>query len=147
MLAWGACMLAQGFVTNFTYAKCLGGKRLLADDISYIQRADARSVVPRRRGGWAFPRRHVRCHALRISCTLVKTEFASIRSYYLSCWYKRKEFGLRASIFFSAATVSGAFGGLIAAGIGSRMVFVGGRQGWAWIFIMYATFGCRASAS
>lgn len=32
-------------------------------------------------------------------------------NYLLSGWYKRSEFGLRASIFFSAATVSGAFGG------------------------------------
>jgi len=29
-------------------------------------------------------------------------------------WYKRSEFGIRAAIFFSAATVSGAFGGLLA---------------------------------
>ena len=27
-------------------------------------------------------------------------------------WYKRSEFGIRAALFFSAATVSGAFGGL-----------------------------------
>lgn len=32
-------------------------------------------------------------------------------NYLLSGWYKRSEFGLRASIFFSAATASGAFGG------------------------------------
>jgi len=29
-------------------------------------------------------------------------------------WYKRTEFGIRAALFFSAATVSGAFGGLLA---------------------------------
>ena len=29
-------------------------------------------------------------------------------------WYKRSEYGLRAAIFFSAASVSGAFGGLLA---------------------------------
>ena len=29
-------------------------------------------------------------------------------------WYKRSEFGIRAALFFSAATVSGAFGGLLA---------------------------------
>jgi hypothetical protein len=29
-------------------------------------------------------------------------------------WYKRSEFGIRAAVFFSAATVSGAFGGLLA---------------------------------
>ena len=32
----------------------------------------------------------------------------------LFSWYKRSEFGIRAAIFFSAATVSGAFGGLLA---------------------------------
>ncbi|KJA23556.1 hypothetical protein HYPSUDRAFT_201281 [Hypholoma sublateritium FD-334 SS-4] len=56
-------------------------------------------------------------------------------NYYLSCWYKRSEFGLRAAIFFSAATVSGAFGGLLAAAI-SNMAGIGGRPAWAWIFIL-----------
>ncbi|KAF8340726.1 MFS general substrate transporter [Cantharellus anzutake] len=56
-------------------------------------------------------------------------------SYYLSCWYKRSEFGLRVAIFFSAATASGAFGGLLAAAI-SQMHGVGGKPGWAWIFIL-----------
>ena len=31
-------------------------------------------------------------------------------------WYKRSEFGIRAAIFFTAASVSGAFGGLLAVG-------------------------------
>ncbi|KAI0954507.1 hypothetical protein AcW1_006382 [Taiwanofungus camphoratus] len=56
-------------------------------------------------------------------------------NYYLSCWYKRSEFGLRAAVFFSAATISGAFGGLLAAAI-SNMAGVGGKPGWAWIFIL-----------
>ncbi|OBZ73553.1 hypothetical protein A0H81_06343 [Grifola frondosa] len=47
-------------------------------------------------------------------------------NYYLSCWYKRSEFGIRAAIFFSAATVSGAFGGLLAAAI-SKMDGIGGK--------------------
>ncbi|KNG49198.1 pantothenate transporter liz1 [Stemphylium lycopersici] len=38
-------------------------------------------------------------------------------NYYLSCWYKRSEFGIRAAIFFSAAALAGSFGGLLAAGI------------------------------
>jgi MFS family permease len=50
-------------------------------------------------------------------------------------WYKRSEFGLRAAVFFSAATVSGAFGGLLAAAI-SKMDGIGGKSGWAWIFIL-----------
>jgi len=56
-------------------------------------------------------------------------------NYYLSCWYKRSEFGIRAAVFFSAATVSGAFGGLLAAAI-SNMDGIGGKPGWAWIFIL-----------
>ena len=54
-------------------------------------------------------------------------------NYYLSCWYKRNEFGIRAAIFFSAAAVSGSFGGLLAAAIG-QMDGIGGKKGWAWIF-------------
>jgi MFS family permease len=56
-------------------------------------------------------------------------------NYYLSCWYKRDEFGIRAAIFFSAAAVSGSFGGLLAAAIG-QMDGIGGKKGWAWIFIL-----------
>ena len=56
-------------------------------------------------------------------------------NYYLSCWYKRCEFGVRAAIFFSAAAVAGSFGGLLAAAI-AQMSGVGGKPGWAWIFIL-----------
>ena len=56
-------------------------------------------------------------------------------NYYLSCWYKRSEFGKRAAIFFSAAATAGAFGGLLAAAI-ANMDGVGGKSGWAWIFIL-----------
>ncbi|PPJ57191.1 hypothetical protein CBER1_07009 [Cercospora berteroae] len=56
-------------------------------------------------------------------------------NYYLSCWYKRSEFGIRAAIFFSAAALAGSFGGLLAAGI-IQMRGVGGKPGWAWIFIL-----------
>jgi len=56
-------------------------------------------------------------------------------NYYISCWYRRSEFGIRAAIFFSAAAVSGSFGGLLAAAI-EKMNGLGGRPGWAWIFIL-----------
>ncbi|EFR01847.1 high-affinity nicotinic acid transporter [Nannizzia gypsea CBS 118893] len=56
-------------------------------------------------------------------------------SYFLSCWYKRTEFGIRMAIFFSAAAVAGSFGGLLAAAI-AKMNGVGGKAGWAWIFIL-----------
>lgn len=56
-------------------------------------------------------------------------------NFYLSCWYKRSEFGVRSAIFFSAAAIAGSFGGLLAAAI-SQMDGVGGKAGWAWIFIL-----------
>jgi sugar phosphate permease len=56
-------------------------------------------------------------------------------TWYITLWYRRHECGLRMAIFFSAATLAGAFGGLLARGI-SEMRGVGGRPGWAWIFIL-----------
>jgi len=67
-------------------------------------------------------------------------------NFYLSCWYKRSEFGLRAAIFFSAATVSGAFGGLLAAAI-SNMDGIGGKPAWAWIFIIEGLVTVLAGAA
>ncbi|KAF8883333.1 MFS general substrate transporter [Gymnopilus junonius] len=58
---------------------------------------------------------------------------------YLSTFYTRKELGLRIALFFSAASLSGAFSGLLAAAIG-KMHGVGGRPGWAWIFILEGLF-------
>lgn len=55
--------------------------------------------------------------------------------FYLSCWYRRSEFGVRSAIFFSAAAIAGSFGGLLAAAI-SQMDGIGGKPGWAWIFII-----------
>ncbi|KAG9252494.1 major facilitator superfamily domain-containing protein [Emericellopsis atlantica] len=56
-------------------------------------------------------------------------------NYYLGCWYKRSEIGVRSSLFFSAAALAGSFGGLLAAAI-TKMDGIGGMNGWAWIFIL-----------
>ncbi|KXN82652.1 hypothetical protein AN958_02329 [Leucoagaricus sp. SymC.cos] len=56
-------------------------------------------------------------------------------AYYITLWYRRHETGFRIAIFFSAATLAGAFGGLLARGI-SQMDGIGGRPGWSWIFII-----------
>ncbi|KAI1335911.1 major facilitator superfamily transporter [Xylariaceae sp. FL0016] len=56
-------------------------------------------------------------------------------NYYLSCWYKRSEFGVRAAIFFSAAALAGSFGGLLAAAI-EKMDGIANLAGWQWIFII-----------
>lgn len=54
---------------------------------------------------------------------------------YLSHFYKRTELALRIGIFYTAASLSGAFGGLLARGL-SAIGPAGGLQGWRWIFIV-----------
>ncbi|PNS16569.1 hypothetical protein CAC42_69 [Sphaceloma murrayae] len=55
--------------------------------------------------------------------------------YLLSMWYKRDERQARIALFFSAASLAGAFGGILAWAI-AHMRGVGGLNGWAWIFIL-----------
>ncbi|KFA50658.1 hypothetical protein S40293_04908 [Stachybotrys chartarum IBT 40293] len=56
-------------------------------------------------------------------------------AYYLTMWYCRHEIQFRQAMFFSAASIAGAFSGLLAFGI-ARMDGVGGLEGWRWIFIL-----------
>lgn len=60
-------------------------------------------------------------------------------SYILSMYYKKTELLVRQAVFFSAASIAGAFLGLLAAGI-SQMDGVGGYEGWRWIFILEGLF-------
>jgi hypothetical protein len=50
-------------------------------------------------------------------------------------WYCREEIQFRQALFFSAASIAGAFSGLLAFAI-SKMNGVGGLAGWRWIFIL-----------
>lgn len=56
-------------------------------------------------------------------------------SYILSMYYRKNELLVRQAIFFSAASMAGAFSGLLAAAI-SQMDGVGDYEGWRWIFIL-----------
>ncbi|KAF8486591.1 MFS general substrate transporter [Gautieria morchelliformis] len=55
--------------------------------------------------------------------------------YYLTLWYPRHELQYRIGLFFGAASLAGAFSGLLAFGIGF-MSGVGSLEGWSWIFIL-----------
>lgn len=59
--------------------------------------------------------------------------------FYLSCWYKPSELGTRVAVIYSAATIAGAFSGFLAVAI-HNMDGIGGRPGWAWIFILEGLF-------
>lgn len=54
---------------------------------------------------------------------------------YFSTFYTRARLGKRTAVFFSATSLAGAFSGLLAAAI-LNMEGLGGKRGWAWIFIM-----------
>lgn len=56
-------------------------------------------------------------------------------AYYLTHWYCRHEINFRQALFFSSASMAGAFSGILAFGI-AKMDGVGGYAGWRWIFIL-----------
>jgi MFS family permease len=56
-------------------------------------------------------------------------------AYYITMWYARHEAQFRQALFFSAASVAGAFSGLLAYGI-AHMDGIGNLAGWRWIFIL-----------
>lgn len=56
-------------------------------------------------------------------------------NYYITQWYRRDECGFRMAMAFSAPTLAGAFGGILARGI-AEMGGVGGLKSWSWIFIL-----------
>ena len=60
--------------------------------------------------------------------------------FYLSMWYKRTETHYRVALFFSAASLAGAFGGILAYGIahmkGIGHLYGAPMGGWRWIFIL-----------
>lgn len=56
--------------------------------------------------------------------------------YYLSCWYRRSELGFRTAILYSGALISGAFSGLISAGVTYGMDGTRGMRAWKWLFII-----------
>ncbi|QLQ82260.1 hypothetical protein HG537_0H00220 [Torulaspora globosa] len=74
--------------------------------------------------------------AIRILLGFVESGFFGCCLYYLSCWYTKKELGLRNSILYSGSLISGAFSGLISAGIIEHMDYVKGLRAWRWCFII-----------
>ncbi|KAI9731812.1 MAG: hypothetical protein M1818_007677 [Claussenomyces sp. TS43310] len=58
---------------------------------------------------------------------------------YLSGMYTRGEMALRIGLFYTSASLSGAFGGLLARGL-VELNGKGGLEGWRWIFIIEGLF-------
>lgn len=61
--------------------------------------------------------------------------FFPAATYLLTIWYRRYEVQRRMAVFYAAASLSGAFSGLLAFGI-EQMDGIAGRAGWQWIFLL-----------
>ncbi|RGP71291.1 hypothetical protein FSPOR_3412 [Fusarium sporotrichioides] len=64
--------------------------------------------------------------------------------YYITFWYKGNERSIRVAVFFASATLAGAFGGVLAYGVG-QMNQVRGLEGWRWLFILEGMLSVVAS--
>lgn len=73
---------------------------------------------------------------LRVIIGCIEAGFAPGVLLLISSWYRKSEQSKRFGIFISAAVLSGAFGGLIAAGIVERLEGAHGLRGWRWLFII-----------
>ncbi|KAJ5459529.1 uncharacterized protein N7458_001081 [Penicillium daleae] len=73
---------------------------------------------------------------LRVLIGCVEAGFAPGVLLVLSSWYKRTEQSKRFGVYISAAILSGAFGGLLAAVIVKHLEGVHGIRGWRWLFIV-----------
>lgn len=74
--------------------------------------------------------------AIRAVLGFVEAGFFGSALYILSCWYTRKQLSFRNSILYSGSLLSGAFSGLIAAGIVDNMDGLHGLRSWRWLFII-----------
>ncbi|OAA73931.1 Major facilitator superfamily domain, general substrate transporter [Cordyceps fumosorosea ARSEF 2679] len=74
--------------------------------------------------------------ALRFVLGCVESGFFPGVLYVLSCWYTRAELGKRFAVFYTAAVLSGALGGILAGAIAENMHDARGIAGWRWLFIV-----------
>ncbi|KAF9886790.1 hypothetical protein FE257_011167 [Aspergillus nanangensis] len=74
--------------------------------------------------------------AVRALLGFVEAPFFPGIYYLLSCWYTRKELGLRMAILYSGLVLATAFAGLIAAGIFANFDQSRGIAGWRWLYII-----------
>jgi len=73
--------------------------------------------------------------AARICLGIAEAGFFPAATYLLTIWYRRYEVQRRMAVFYAAASLSGAFSGLLAFAI-EKMDGISGLAGWKWIFIL-----------
>ncbi|BAE58454.1 unnamed protein product [Aspergillus oryzae RIB40] len=74
--------------------------------------------------------------AVRFSLGFVEAAYFPGCLYFLSAWYTRKELVERTALLYVGSLISGAFSGLISAGITSGLNGARGIAAWRWLFII-----------
>ncbi|KAL8652600.1 MAG: hypothetical protein Q9210_002586 [Variospora velana] len=74
--------------------------------------------------------------AIRFFLGFVEAAYFPGCLFFLSSWYTRKELGFRTAILYSGSLMSGAFSGLITAGITGNLDYKRGLRAWRWLFII-----------
>ncbi|PWN53682.1 MFS general substrate transporter [Violaceomyces palustris] len=107
-----------------------------------FKRIGARKIIPFITVMWGlctlftgFVTNYASLIATRLVLGAAESGFFPILSVYLSIFYRREELGQRTSYLFVSAAISGAFGGILAFGI-FHMDGIGGKTGWAWLYII-----------
>ena len=80
--------------------------RILSGECEY-------ELIRERRIGMGFVHNYTELLVTRIFLGLTEAGLFPGVSYFLTLWYRRFEINLRIALFFSAATLAGAFGGLL----------------------------------
>ena len=76
---------------------------------------------------------------VRLILGVFEAGFYPAAVYLCTAWYMPQQLATRISYFYCSSALSGAFSGLLAAGI-AQMRGVGGYEGWRWIFILEGLF-------
>ena len=74
--------------------------------------------------------------AIRFFLGFVEAAYFPGCLFFLSSWYTRKELGFRTALLYSGSLLSGAFSGLISAGITNGLDGAKGLRAWRWLFII-----------
>lgn len=74
--------------------------------------------------------------AIRFCLGFIEAAYFPGCLFFLSSWYTRKELGLRTALLYSGSLISGAFSGLISAGITNGMDGLKGLGAWRWLFLI-----------
>lgn len=85
--------------------------------------------------GMGFAQSYHHLIVLRVLLGLFEAGLMPGCAYYLSNWYRPTEVSYRIALYFSSATIAGAFSGILAWAI-MKMDGIGGLEGWRWIFIL-----------